>query len=146
MLYLSAVAANAQPLDVASSPQSVPSIHGAMNGAGIFSGVGSGIMSSISKPRPLHKHRRMSSSGQARRRLSDAREANSRPSCVESHIIIMYTFLISSQSCDYSDGSRCPLLSCHSFFVRFTSDTWSCRPYSIVHICFGYSSVQTRCC
>ena len=49
-------------------------------------GVGGGAPSvgSTSKVHNAMKHRRLSSTGQARRRLSDAREATSRPSCVVS--------------------------------------------------------------
>ena len=40
----------------------------------------SGSLGSTKPPSQLHKHRRMSSLGQSRRRTSDAREAATRPS------------------------------------------------------------------
>ena len=42
-----------------------------------------------SKVHTAMKHRRLSSTGQARRRLSDAREATSRPSCVVIFVVIL---------------------------------------------------------
>ncbi|GBE84278.1 hypothetical protein BKA93DRAFT_802345 [Sparassis latifolia] len=79
LLSLSLAAASATPIVISREPSQDSSsfMPGNFNGP---SSLTSG--SSTIKPHPLHKHRRLSSTGQARRRLSDAREATSRPSAV----------------------------------------------------------------
>lgn len=74
LLSLSAAAANALPIPVSQSLVVPP----------MSSSVGSQSGSHVvtSKVHSALKHRRMSSSGQIKRRMSDAREAASRPSCV----------------------------------------------------------------
>lgn len=55
---------------------------GSYNGPSSINAGAVGSHGSTSKAHAAMKHRRLSSTGQTRRRLSDAREATSRPSCV----------------------------------------------------------------
>lgn len=89
LLSLSIAAASAQPIPIAHrqaqdgangfAPSSFTGPSSLANGAPRSGSVGVG---SAGKPHSALKHRRLSTSSQARRRLSDAREAATRPSCV----------------------------------------------------------------
>ncbi|KAH9950729.1 hypothetical protein B0H21DRAFT_706027 [Amylocystis lapponica] len=75
LLSLSFAAASASPIPVVREPSQDSTF-----APGSFKG--SSSLTNGAKTHPLHKHRRLSATGQARRRLSDAREAASRPSAV----------------------------------------------------------------
>jgi hypothetical protein len=80
LLSLSAVAASAAPIPL--SPPSGPTTEvtlGCHNGSGLAGANGQHIAPS-GVAGGMSKHRRLSSTGKARRRLSDARDAASRPS------------------------------------------------------------------
>lgn len=79
LLSLSIAAASAQPIPIdPDAPAPAPAPASYTGPASLRGGGGT----PAGKPHSALKHRRMSSSSQARRRLSDAREAASRPSCV----------------------------------------------------------------
>ncbi|EKM53297.1 uncharacterized protein PHACADRAFT_259562 [Phanerochaete carnosa HHB-10118-sp] len=88
LLSLSMAAAEAAPIPVPQTPASTVSpplgsnsyTGSSHNGHGSLNG--SGHSTTTSKVQSAMKHRRLSSTGQSKRRLSDAREATSRPSCV----------------------------------------------------------------
>ncbi|OCH88010.1 hypothetical protein OBBRIDRAFT_795646 [Obba rivulosa] len=85
LLSLSAAAASAQPIPIAAgAPQDngsfAPSSYTGSSGLAGGARSGSVGVGSAGKPHNALKHRRVSSSSQARRRLSDAREAATRPS------------------------------------------------------------------
>ncbi|TFY55006.1 hypothetical protein EVJ58_g8524 [Rhodofomes roseus] len=86
LFSLSAVAASAAPIPVqqdATREAAAPIAPSASSyGTRSLSSTGPSSLGVGAKVHPPHKNRRLSSSGQARRRLSDAREAASRPSPV----------------------------------------------------------------
>ncbi|KZT70605.1 hypothetical protein DAEQUDRAFT_810498 [Daedalea quercina L-15889] len=83
LLSLSTAAAIAAPIPVQrDAAQEVAPIVPSSYGSRGFSSTGPSSLGAGGKTHPPHKHRRLSSTGQARRRLSDAREAASRPSPV----------------------------------------------------------------
>ncbi len=71
---------------------------GSFKGASSFGTNGNSVGGS-SKVHTAMKHRRLSSTGQARRRLSEAREATSRPSCVVHSMIILISLTLLFISC-----------------------------------------------
>ena len=85
LLSLSIAAAEAAPIPVPQTPASTvppPLSSGSYTGPGSLAG--GGHSTTTSKVQRALKHRRLSSTGQSKRRLSDAREATSKPSCVPS--------------------------------------------------------------
>ncbi|OBZ78495.1 hypothetical protein A0H81_02026 [Grifola frondosa] len=83
LFSLSEVAASAQPILVVRDPSLERSFTpGSFNGPSSLTTGGGGSVGGGSKVHSALKHRRLSSTGQTRRRMSDAREATSRPSPV----------------------------------------------------------------
>lgn len=79
LLSLSVAAANAEPMEVPQDPSSDVDDHHLWRGASVEA---THNLRNASQGLAVHngtKHRRLSSTGQVRRRLSDARDAASRP-------------------------------------------------------------------
>ena len=83
LLSLSIAAANATPIALAMHSDSFSPIHpSTVNGGAAVNGPQSATPQGTTPASGTKQHRRLASTGKARRRLSDARDAATRPSCV----------------------------------------------------------------